>query len=119
MESSQAIRALGALAQETRLEAFRLLVQAGPDGLPAGQIAERLGVALPTLSFHLKELAAARLIRAQAVSRFVIYRANFAEMDSLVVFLTENCCCGVQGSGTGVACGESTCSTTDTERTTS
>ena len=92
MQSTQALRALGALAQETRLAAFRILVRAGPEGLPAGRIAEELDVALPTLSFHLKELANAGLIRSQSVSRFVIYRANYPEMNALLGFLTENCC---------------------------
>jgi DNA-binding transcriptional ArsR family regulator len=94
METNAAIRALNALAQETRLNAFRLLVKAGRDGLPAGRIAEELGVALPTLSFHLKELVNAGLVTSQSVSRFVIYRAGFQQMGELVAYLNENCCRG-------------------------
>ena len=117
MKSTQAIRALGALAQETRLAAFRLLVRAGPEGLPVGRIAEALDVALPTLSFHLKELTHAGLIRSQAVSRFVIYRANYPEMNALLGFLTENCCCDTPAAaGTASACRDDAC-IPPTERT--
>ncbi len=97
MESSEAVRALAALSQETRLAAFRLLVQAGSEGLPAGRIAEALGVALPTLSFHLKELHQAGLVTTQSVSRFVIYRASYDQMNDLLGFMTLNCCRGVPG----------------------
>jgi ArsR family transcriptional regulator, arsenate/arsenite/antimonite-responsive transcriptional repressor len=83
---------LAALAQETRLALFRLLVEAGPAGLTAGVIAERLGVAAPTLSFHLKELTHAGLIRPAQQGRYVVYSANFDAMNALIGYLTENCC---------------------------
>lgn len=108
MEITSAVRALSALAQETRLEAFRLLVQAGPDGMPAGRIAQALGVALPTLSFHLKELVNAGLVTSQSVSRFVIYRARFDEMRGLLAFLQEDCCGGICDPGRAGAA-ESAC----------
>ncbi|HWP00243.1 MAG TPA: metalloregulator ArsR/SmtB family transcription factor [Methylococcus sp.] len=88
------VKALGALAQATRLMIFRLLVQAGPQGLPAGEIARRLGTPNATLSFHLKELAHAGLVRSRQESRFLYYSANFATMNMLLAFLTENCCQG-------------------------
>ena len=92
--TTDAVRALSALAQETRLALFRLLVEAGPAGMPAGAIAERLDVAAPTLSFHLKELAHAGLIRAAPQGRYVVYRADFDAMNALLGYLTENCCQG-------------------------
>lgn len=92
MQAKQAIDALGSLAQETRLGIFRLLVRRGQDGLPAGVIAERLGVAPATLSFHLTHLMHAGLIYQRRESRSLIYTANFDCMDALVKFLTENCC---------------------------
>ena len=95
MDSSHAVRALSALSQETRLAVFRLLVRAGSEGLAAGRIAEALGVALPTLSFHLKELAQAGLVTSRAQSRFVIYTADYDQMSALLGFLTENCCRGI------------------------
>lgn len=94
MESKDAIPALAALAQETRLDIYRLLVEAGPAGLPAGRIGERLGLALPTLSFHLAQLKHAGLATARRDSRSIIYAANYAAMDGLVSYLTENCCGG-------------------------
>lgn len=87
--------ALGALAQETRLSIFRALVQAGAAGLPAGQIAEAVGAPASTLSFHLKELAAASLVRSRQEGRFVIYTADYGAMSELVSFLTEKCCQGM------------------------
>jgi DNA-binding transcriptional ArsR family regulator len=87
-----AVGKLSALAQETRLALFRLLVEAGPAGLPAGEIAERLAVAAPTLSFHLKELSHAGLVGATPRGRFVVYRADFDAMNGLIGYLTENCC---------------------------
>lgn len=96
METHDALRALAALAQEHRLAIFRLLVVAGPDGLAAGTIGEQLGLANATLSFHLKELHGAGLIRARHEGRFIFYSAEFARMDDLVGYLTENCC---EGSG--------------------
>lgn len=92
MESNQVITALAALAQETRLSVFRLLVQAGPAGLPAGEIAARLNCPSATLSFHLRELSQAGLLRATRKSRSIIYAADFGVMQGLLGFLTENCC---------------------------
>ncbi len=92
MDLNLAIRALAALAQETRLALFRLLVERGPEGLTPGRIAEVLGVPPATLSFHLKELANAGLIRARQESRFIHYSADFTAMNGLVAYLTENCC---------------------------
>jgi ArsR family transcriptional regulator, arsenate/arsenite/antimonite-responsive transcriptional repressor len=94
METSKAVAALGALAQENRLEVFRLLVQAGPDGLPAGQIAEELGIAAPTLSFHLAQLKHAGLVHQRRDGRSLIYATNYDGMNALMGFLTENCCGG-------------------------
>jgi ArsR family transcriptional regulator len=92
MDSSTSIRALAALAQETRLALFRLLVEQGPVGLTPGRIADVLDVPPATLSFHLKELAHAGLIRARQESRFIYYSADFEAMNGLVAYLTENCC---------------------------
>jgi DNA-binding transcriptional ArsR family regulator len=92
MESKNAIAALAALAQESRLTVFRLLVQAGPTGLAAGEIAAELKVPAATLSFHLKELSHADLVASRQEGRFVFYSANFDQMGALVAFLTENCC---------------------------
>jgi DNA-binding transcriptional ArsR family regulator len=97
MKISDAVGALAALAQETRLAAFRLLVEAGPEGVPAGRIAQALDVAPATLSFHLKELARARLVHARPEGRFVIYSADFDRMAALMTFLTRNCCKGMPG----------------------
>lgn len=94
MERQQALGALGALAQETRLDAFRLLVQAGPGGLTPGAVGERLGVPAATLSFHLKELRNAGIVRCRRESRSLIYSADFAAMDALLGFLTRHCCQG-------------------------
>ncbi len=98
METSNVIGALAALAQETRLAVYRLLVEHAPEGLPAGQIAERLGIPPPSLSFHLKELSRAGLIASRQEGRFVWYRADLDAMTGLVGYLTENCCRG------GTAC---------------
>jgi DNA-binding transcriptional ArsR family regulator len=92
MEQKQAIAALGALAQETRLALFRLLVTAGPAGLPAGVIAERLGVLPSSLSFHLQQLVHAGLITQRRLSRQLIYSAEYGTMNALLAYLTENCC---------------------------
>jgi DNA-binding transcriptional ArsR family regulator len=100
MESDDAVRSLAALAQATRLEVFRLLVQAGPDGLTVGGINEALAVAPATLSFHLKELAHAGLIENRQEGRFIYCSANFEHMNELLGFLTENCC---QASGASCA----------------
>lgn len=92
MKPADAVRALAALAQETRLAIYRALVQAGPEGLAAGRVAEIVGTPASTLSFHLKELAAAGLIRSRQVGRFVIYTAQYGAMNDLVGFLTDKCC---------------------------
>ena len=92
METSKALSALAALAQETRLAVYRLLVEHAPEGIPAGQIAERLKIPAPSLSFHLKELWRAGLIAPRQDGRFVWYRADLAAMNGLVAYLTENCC---------------------------
>lgn len=94
MKTTEAVSALGALAQESRLAIYRLLVQAGPAGMAAGAIAEALGLPPATLSFHLKELSRAGLATSRQDGRFVIYSANFDAMMKLVEFLTENCCGG-------------------------
>lgn len=94
MKTDQAVAALAALAQETRLSVFRLLVQQGAAGLAAGEIAAALGVAPATLSFHLKELAHAGLVNARQQGRFIYYAADFDAMNRLLDFLTENCCGG-------------------------
>src|ERR1700675_673879 len=92
MERPKAIAALASLAQETRLEIFRLLVQKGPEGLAAGEIGERLGLPSPTLSFHLSHLKHAGLVKSRRQSRSIIYSADFATMMGLMAYLTENCC---------------------------
>ncbi|WP_333687177.1 metalloregulator ArsR/SmtB family transcription factor [Methylococcus capsulatus] len=94
MESKSVVIALAALAQESRLAVFRLLIQAGPEGFSAGRIAEALGIAPSSLSFHLKELVHAGLVRSRQESRYVIYSANFEVMNELIGFLTDNCCRG-------------------------
>jgi len=94
MEISVAVTALSALAQESRLAIFRLLVASGPDGVPAGTIAARLGIPPATLSFHLAQLSHAGLVHAQRRGRSVIYRAEFETMRALMGFLTEKCCGG-------------------------
>lgn len=94
MKTQNVIKALAALAQESRLAIFRLLVQVGPEGMSAGKIAEELGIPSATLSFHLKELSHAELLTSRQESRFVIYTANYQAMNALVGFLSENCCRG-------------------------
>ncbi len=94
MESKHAVEALGALAQASRLQVYRLLVQAGPEGLAASEIAERLGVPANTLSFHLKALSHAELVVSRQEGRFIYSSANYAKMNALLGFLTENCCGG-------------------------
>ena len=102
METTQAIDALGALAQRSRLAAFRLLVQAGPQGLAAGEIGEHLALPPATLSFHLAHLVRAGLVSSRQEGRFVIYSANFENMNALVGYLSEKCC-------SGSACGPAAC----------
>lgn len=94
MESETVVRALSALAQEHRLALFRLLVQAGPDGLAAGAIAEALGVPASSLSFHLAQLTTAGLIAQRRDGRSLIYSADYGAMNALLGFLMENCCGG-------------------------
>src|SRR6266576_1706200 len=98
MDQNHAIAALGALAQDTRLALFRLLVTAGPAGLSAGTIAERLGVAPSSLSFHLQQLLHAGLVTQRRLSRQLIYAAEYGAMNQLLAYLTENCC------GQGISC---------------
>lgn len=88
------INALAALAQESRLDVFRVLVQAGPKGLAAGKISEITGIAPSSLSFHLKELLHAHLVSSRSEGRFIIYTAQFSTMSQLLTYLTENCCAG-------------------------
>ena len=96
METSNAVAALAALAQESRLEIFRLLVQTGPEGMAAGEVAERLGLAPNTLTFHFDRLRFAGLVTVRRDGRSMIYAARFEAMNDLVSFLTENCCQGAQ-----------------------
>jgi ArsR family transcriptional regulator, arsenate/arsenite/antimonite-responsive transcriptional repressor len=98
LKAKETIGALGALAHETRLEAFRLLVQRGPDGLPAGVIADRLKILPSSLTFHLQQLAHAGLVTQRRAGRQLFYAADFTAMNGLVAYLTENCC------GGGAAC---------------
>ena len=95
METNQAVAALSALAQSSRLSIFRLLVQAGAEGMAAGSIGEALELPPATLSFHLAGLTRAGLAKSRQDGRFVIYTADFAAMNALVGYLTENCCGGV------------------------
>jgi DNA-binding transcriptional ArsR family regulator len=98
MEKQIAISALAALAQETRLDVFRALVQAGPEGLSAGAIGAALGIPSATLSFHLKELKSSGLVRCDRQGRSRIYSPDFSAMTGLITFLTANCCRGVDAS---------------------
>ncbi|QRX82431.1 helix-turn-helix transcriptional regulator [Glaciimonas sp. PAMC28666] len=95
METKGVITALSALAQDSRLAVFRLLVQAGHAGMPAGKIGEAAGISPSSLSFHMKELAHAEMVTSRNEGRFVIYAANFSTMNGLIAFLTENCCGGI------------------------
>jgi DNA-binding transcriptional ArsR family regulator len=94
METSEAVAALGALAQDNRLDVFRLLVRAGPEGMAAGDIAERLKISPPTLSFHLAQLRQAGLLAMRRDGRSLIYSTDYDGMNELMGFLTENCCAG-------------------------
>src|SRR5271168_3200163 len=96
METSNAVAALAALAQDNRLEIFRLLVQAGPDGMAAGQIAEKLGLAPNTLTFHFDRLRVAGLVTVRRDGRSMIYAARYETMNDLISFLTENSCQGAE-----------------------
>jgi len=97
MNIKSAVLQLSSIAQEARLEIFRLLVQAGPEGLSAGNIGETLQIPASTLSFHLKELSHAGLIHSRQVSRYIYYSANYEAMNGLLAYLTENCCAGTKG----------------------
>lgn len=94
MDAVAVVRALGALAQEHRLAVFRLLVQAGPDGMAAGIVADAVGVPASSMSFHLAQLANAGLVTQQRQGRSIIYAADYAAMNALMGYLTENCCGG-------------------------
>lgn len=111
METAQAIDALAALAQRSRLAIYRLLMQAGPQGQAAGAIADKLQLPPATLSFHLAHLARAGLVRGRQEGRFVIYSADFDNMNALVAYLTENCC-------SGAACAPATCQSAASRRST-
>ena len=105
MTTDQSIAALAALAHEHRLAAYRLLVEAGPNGLSAGLVAERLGIPPSSLTFHLQQLFRTELITQRRLSRQLIYAANFGTMNALLAYLTENCC-GQAASG---RCATSVC----------
>ncbi|WP_201643854.1 ArsR/SmtB family transcription factor [Paraburkholderia metrosideri] len=94
MDTNLVVRVLGALAHDSRLAIFRALVVAGPNGLAAGDIAQKLAVSPSSLSFHLKDLSHAELVKGRQEGRFVYYSANFDAMNGLIGFLTENCCAG-------------------------
>jgi len=98
MESTRAVGALSALAQETRLAIFRLLVEAGPTGMAVGEIGASVKAAPATLSFHLKELVNAGLLSSRQDGRYIFYSANYSHMNALMAFLTDNCCAR-DGSG--------------------
>jgi DNA-binding transcriptional ArsR family regulator len=103
MEKTDAVTALGALAQDNRLDVFRLLVQAGPEGMPAGAVAEALNLAPNTLTFHFDRLRMAGLVTVRREGRSMIYAARYETMNDLLGFLTENCCGGVS-CAPAVAC---------------
>ncbi len=111
---NDAVVALAALAQETRLAVFRLLVEQGSAGMSAGEIAERVGIAPAALSFHLKELSHARLVTSRQDGRYVFYAADFAAMNRLLAFLTRNCC-----AADGGACAPAACAPSSSQRGTS
>ncbi|MCF8185442.1 MAG: helix-turn-helix domain-containing protein [Sulfuritalea sp.] len=94
MNNTSVVKALAALAQESRLAIYRTLVEVGPSGMPAGKISESTGIAPSSLSFHMKELTYSNLVTSRHESRFVIYSANFSTMNEVLGFLTENCCGG-------------------------
>lgn len=113
MKNETAVAALAALAQDSRLAIFRLLVRAGLDGVSAGRIREALGVPPATLSFHLKELLHAGLVKNTQEGRFVIYRAQFDQMNELIAFLTEHCC---EGNPQGCSVAKVECEPAATKR---
>jgi ArsR family transcriptional regulator, arsenate/arsenite/antimonite-responsive transcriptional repressor len=104
MKTQNAVVALAALAQDNRLDIFRLLVQAGPDGMAAGQVADKLGLAPNTLTFHFDRLRVAGLVTVRRDGRSMIYAARFETMNGLVAFLTENCCQGAEACAPMAAC---------------
>lgn len=108
MKSRDVIEVLGALAQESRLAIIRLLVRTGPDGLPAGAIAERLGIPAPTLSFHLAHLHRAGLVNSRREGHSIIYAASCSSMNALLTYLTEDCCQGRLEIGVGIGRGRIT-----------
>ncbi len=117
MEKSSAIAALGALAQESRLDVFRLLVQAGAEGMAAGQIGDRLALPSATLSFHLNQLRHAGLVTFRREGRSLVYAAEYAAMNALLAYLTENCCLGdPAGCGPGTCDGSALIATREGKR---
>src|SRR5690606_23222219 len=104
MDTTQALAALNALSHESRLAAFRALIQAGPDGMPVGELRERLDLPPATLTAHLNVLRAAALVHDRREGRSIRVRANFAQMNALLAFLTENCCAGEADCGPAPAC---------------
>lgn len=106
MKSKDVIESLGALAQESRLAVFRMLVKRGPEGFTPTELGTKLNVVSATLSFHLKELLRARLVEVRRDGRFLYYRANFSHMNQLIGFLTENCC-ALADQGCGPDCAPS------------
>jgi DNA-binding transcriptional ArsR family regulator len=114
MKTNGAVAALAALAQDSRLDVFRLLVQSGRDGLPAGQIAERLRLPAPTLSFHLAQLRQAGLVTMRRDGRSLIYAADYDGMSALMGFLTENCCAGDAAACAPAVCAPATATVTAT-----
>jgi ArsR family transcriptional regulator, arsenate/arsenite/antimonite-responsive transcriptional repressor len=112
MEKIDAVAALAALAQDNRLDVFRLLVQAGPEGMPAGQVAEALDLAPNTLTFHFDRLRVAGLVTVRREGRSMIYAARFETMNALLGFLTENCC-----QGAAARCGPTACKPARSRRT--
>jgi ArsR family transcriptional regulator len=107
METSQAVAALSALAQDNRLDIFRLLVQAGRDGMPAGRVAEELDLAPNTLTFHFDRLRLAGLVTVRREGRSMIYAARYEVMNALLAYLTENCCGGTQDTCAPESCAPS------------
>jgi DNA-binding transcriptional ArsR family regulator len=116
MKKREALAALAALAQENRLDVFRLLVEAGPDGLPAGSVAETLGLAPNNLTFHFDRLREAGLVTVRRDGRSMIYAARFDRMNSLLGYLTENCCRGQAEQCTPSECGPAAKTSRETER---
>jgi len=111
MDNKLAVIQLASIAQEARLDIFRLLVQAGFKGLPAGAVGEQLKIPASTLSFHLKELSHAGLVSSRQEGRFVYYTANYDVMNNLLAYLTENCC-----AGQALCCSDSACNPNEKER---